>query len=309
MQHFSRSNQRGCIFAVVLALAVAAGMVLDRLLFSEAGHFTAFDVIAGDSTPVVWISELADTHILQPVYPGTADSSEDVADAPLFSFDPNTADSATLTRLGFASWQARSIIRYRAKGGRFHRVDDMKRIYGMTPELFNRLSPYAYISEQFRYYEDMVEDVSHTYPSRRDTADRPYTSDKFTEPVTIDINTTDTATLKRIPGIGDIRAQRIVAYRDALGGFASPGQLHEIDGLPAGIEQWFVVETSVFRLVNINSDPVRTLARHPYISFAQARAIEQYRRTNGTIHNMRELQLLDEFNEYDFQRLEPYVAY
>ena len=35
-----------------------------------------------------------------------------------FPFDPNTADSTTLLKLGLAPWQVRAIYKYRAKHGR-----------------------------------------------------------------------------------------------------------------------------------------------------------------------------------------------
>ena len=35
----------------------------------------------------------------------------------LFAFDPNTADSTALLRLGLRPWQVRAIYRYRARGG------------------------------------------------------------------------------------------------------------------------------------------------------------------------------------------------
>ncbi|MBO4905682.1 MAG: helix-hairpin-helix domain-containing protein [Bacteroidaceae bacterium] len=317
MQHFSRSNQRGCIFAFVIAAAVVSGMMLDRWLFNDSSQLSSLNSLIGDSLQVTAPITVIDSDTtLQPVYPEQEETITELSD-----FDPNTADSATLVRLGFSPWQARSICRYRAKGGRFHRVDDMKRIYGMTPELYNRISPYTRIGEQFRYYEDLGESQTYTRRpqhdttshhsgiyGRRDTTDYPH-SDKFTEPVILDLNLTDTATMKRIPGIGDVRAKRIAAYREALGGFVTPEQLNEIDGLPPGIEQWFTVEGDVFRHIKVNSDPIRTLARHPYITYAQARAIEQYRRTNGRITDLHELQLLDEFSEADFQRLAPYVEY
>ena len=39
----------------------------------------------------------------------------------LFPFDPNTASAEDFERLGLESWQARSIIRFREKGGIFSR--------------------------------------------------------------------------------------------------------------------------------------------------------------------------------------------
>ena len=46
-------------------------------------------------------------------------------------FDPNTADSSTLVHLGFKPWQAKNMLKYRAKGGKYRQVEDLKRLYGM----------------------------------------------------------------------------------------------------------------------------------------------------------------------------------
>ena len=52
----------------------------------------------------------------------------------LFPFDPNTASAEDFERLGLESWQARSIIRFREKGGIFSRPSDFARVYGINQE-------------------------------------------------------------------------------------------------------------------------------------------------------------------------------
>ena len=58
--------------------------------------------------------------------------AEETETVETFPFDPNTADSTSLLRLGLAPWQVRSIYRYRARHGRFHVPEDFKRVPGMT---------------------------------------------------------------------------------------------------------------------------------------------------------------------------------
>ncbi|MBR0542825.1 MAG: helix-hairpin-helix domain-containing protein [Bacteroidaceae bacterium] len=60
----------------------------------------------------------------------------------IFPFDPNTADSTTLLRLGLSPWQVRSIYRYRAKRGRYSRVEDFRNVPNLTVEQWVRLEPY-----------------------------------------------------------------------------------------------------------------------------------------------------------------------
>ena len=52
-------------------------------------------------------------------------------------------------------------------------------------------------------------------------------SQKFESPVLLELNTVDSATLTRIPGIGAKSASLIIKYRNQLGGYVSPYQIEE----------------------------------------------------------------------------------
>ena len=49
-----------------------------------------------------------------------------------FTFDPNTADSTQLLRLGLQPWQVRNIYKYRAAGGIYRQPIDFAKLYGLT---------------------------------------------------------------------------------------------------------------------------------------------------------------------------------
>lgn len=70
-----------------------------------------------------------------------------------FPFDPNTADSTQLLRLGLAPWQVRAVYRYRAKRGRYHTPEDFARLPGMTNEMWERLAPQIRIAERYQYVD------------------------------------------------------------------------------------------------------------------------------------------------------------
>lgn len=59
----------------------------------------------------------------------------------VFAFDPNTASQSDFQRLGLESWQARSIIKYRNKGGIFRTPRDFARVYGLTKKQFENCCP------------------------------------------------------------------------------------------------------------------------------------------------------------------------
>lgn len=220
-----------------------------------------------------------------------------------FLFDPNTADSTQLLALGFAPWQVRNIYKYRARGGRFHRKEDIRKIYGMTGELADHLLPLVRIAPKYQYLENEKGDSTKSRPSR-------YPDRKFREKTLVDLNHADTALLKRIPGIGDGYARMIVRYRERLGGFASVEQLKEIAQLPDSLHGWFKIGTPApLRKIHINRASLSQLKQHPYLNFYQCRVILEHRRKYGNLKRLNDLSLYEEFSEQDLRRLAPYCSF
>lgn len=225
--------------------------------------------------------------------------------AELFAFDPNTADSTQLLRLGFQPWQVRAIYRYRAAGGIYRKPEDLARMYGLTVKEYRRIEPYIRISDDYLPASTLIKETA-PEPVERDTVRYPVKM-KATE--TIELNGADTTALKRVPGIGSGYANRIVAYRERLGGFYCVEQLFDIDGLPEESLSYFTVDSTGLRKININKLTVNQMRRHPYINFHQAKAIYDYRRLQGDIKSLQQLRLHRDFTPEAIQRLEPYVEY
>lgn len=61
--------------------------------------------------------------------------------------------------------------------------------------------------------------------------------------------------------------------------------------------------------MNLNTLPMSSLRRHPYISFYQAKAIVDYRRQHGRLQSLDDLRLCRDFTPEAIRRLEPYVEF
>ena len=220
-----------------------------------------------------------------------------------FSFDPNTADSATFVALGLPSFVAHRMLRYRAAGGRFDQPRDMGRIYGIDTGYFRRLLPYIQIdtvalAKRYTAYYHRVDPI---YPV------------KFQHDTLLDLNTVDTLLLRRVPGIGRGFAYRIVHYRAQLGGFYCKEQLREIKGVNDTLysqwASWFWVDTLRLQKLYVHKESMTQLYRHPYLDFSQAKILRALAREKGALQGMDDLLLLEEFDATDRHRLRPYLSF
>lgn len=223
----------------------------------------------------------------------------------LNTFNPNTADSAALCKLGIPGWIARNIIHYRIKGGKFRRAEDFQKIYGLTKEQYQLLLPYIYIAP-----EDTARNDSCLYkkpvPKDKNSTDIPY---KYPLGTAINLNRADTTELKKIPGIGSGIARMIVNYRQQLGGFYNIEQLQEIHLDYHQLEPWFQIDPNDIHPINVNRAGIERLQHHPYINFYQAKAFVEYRKKRGLLHNLKPFILYEEFSDTDLERISHYVCF
>ena len=223
----------------------------------------------------------------------------------LSAFDPNTADSTLLLSLGLQPWQVRSIYRYRAKGGIYRQPSDFARLYGLTVKQYKELLPYIHISDEYKPAAE-VYGRTDAVRSGRDTLRYPV---KLQPGQYVTLDDADTASLRKVPGIGRYYASRIVRYRNDLGGYVSVAQLSEIEGIPEAALSYFRVTGGAVRKLNLNRLTLNELKHHPYINFYQARRIIDYRRLKGPLHSIDDLRLLKDFSQRDIDRLRPYVEF
>jgi DNA uptake protein ComE-like DNA-binding protein len=149
---------------------------------------------------------------------------------PLFYFDPNTMDSMTAIRLGIPSRQVMTLMRYRNKGGRFYRKEDIAKLYGLKKELVEKLIPYVAIKNTDRNtsYRKTLKYKHQKWGDR--TGQTKESANKNLNEWNIDINHADekqwAAKTKLSPAI----IQNIIKYRNYLGGFTNLNQMKKVYG-------------------------------------------------------------------------------
>ena len=222
-----------------------------------------------------------------------------------FAFDPNTADSTQLLRLGLRPFIVRNIYKYRAKGGRFRKPEDFARMYGLGKEEYKSLEPYIKISSDYQPASSLISETEKS-STPKDSLRYPV---KLSVGEHIALNTADTTMLKRVPGIGSGYARAIVNYRNRLGGYVDVNQLLDIKGIPPEALQYIVLGNSDVKKLDVNHLSLNQLKQHPYLNFYQARALVESRRLHGPLRSAADLRLISDFTEDDIKRLIPYLQF
>lgn len=214
-----------------------------------------------------------------------------------FSFNPNNLPEAQWQKLGLSERQIKVIKNYEAKGGKFYKKEDLQKIYSVTPADYSRLESYISIPER-------------SFANAYQTDLKKYIAKPM---VVVEINHADSAQLTAIKGIGPAFANRILKYRNRLGGFYRKTQLMEVYGLDSAkyeeIEKQVEVDAGGINKININTCSFDDLKRNPYLSFKQMNAIIQYRKQHGNYKSNNDLKNVAIISDEVIRKIEPYFSY
>lgn len=219
----------------------------------------------------------------------------------LFDFDPNTATEEQWQQLGLRDRTIHTIKNYLSKGGSFKTKEDLKKIYGLHDDEYARLEPFIKIT---------TKQETKSYSNNFSTS---FTKsvDKSANLVINDINTADANAFIALPGIGDKLANRIISFRDKLGGFYAIDQIKETYALPdstfQSIKPYLELNSEV-KKININTATKDDLKSHPYIRWNIANAIVEYRNQHGAFKSLEELKNIILIDESIYKKIIPYLS-
>lgn len=218
----------------------------------------------------------------------------------LFAFDPNTLSAKGWQQLGLSGRTAATIVKYRSKGGKFYKPEDLKKIWGLPKGFYERVEAYIKLEANERPAERGA------YPAREST------HRQKTVASISNLNTADTSALIALPGIGQKLAARIVAFRDRLGGFTSVEQVRETYGLSDStfqvIKPFLTVDPTAVRKLNLNTCTREELKAHPYFKWNLANAVIAYREQHGSFTSIEDLKKIILIDEATYQKIKGYVT-
>lgn len=220
----------------------------------------------------------------------------------LHSFDPNMIQREEWVAMGLPERVFNGFEKYRLKGGRIRKPEQILKLYNLDAELGRKMIPYIEI------------DSSLFAQSKFQFERRPQKVFEKKEKVLFDLNQADTTQLMTVFGIGRGIANRIVRYRNNLGGFHSKNQVYEVFALDSVVvdelfTKAFLSEKPALNPLFINQATEEDLAKHPYIRKSLARYIIKYRQQHGPFQKPEDLGEIKVMPRDVVEKLRPYLSF
>ena len=227
-------------------------------------------------------------------------SSEDRIANQRFVFNPNAVTEEDAQKLGFSKKLSATLIKFRNKGGKFFKPEDLKKLYGLSPKLYEELESYILIPQKEFKRDSAFVKKSPTYEKKT-----------FTKEL-VELNTADSLSIVYLKGIGPGFTKRILKYRTMLGGFHTVNQLKDVYGMNDSL---FVLLTSQIKVdanalikIPINAIDFNSLRKHPYFNFQSAQAVVNFRLKHGKLTEA-DIKGLGVFSEEKLRLIIPYLSY
>ena len=307
--HFTRKERIGVLFIILIMISV---VFLPAFINKNDNELPIF-------TDTEWTNLMRSLESKTAVEKSTEENigsftyekSSETYTAPvvgeLFYFDPNKIDAAGWKKLGLRDKTIKTILNYTSKGGYFRKSSDLQKIYGLHNNEFERLEPFIQIEN--------TSDSKNSYHKKEFSAPKEFkikTYEKRTPAyAVVEINEGDLNSFISLPGIGEKLGNRIINFRNKLGGFYSVDQISETYGLPDStfqkIKSLLVIKESSIKRISINNVSKDELKMHPYIKWNIANAIIEYRNQHGPFTSVEELKKIILLDKQTYSKIQPYL--
>jgi len=219
------------------------------------------------------------------------------ASVKMYPFNPNYLTDYKGYTLGLTTDELDRLFAFREQGRFVNSVNEFQAVTKVSDSSLGVLSPY------FKFPDWVTKNQS-----IKNKASKLKTAIKVK-----DLNTASAEDLKSIYGIGETLSNRIVKFRDRLGGFLVNEQLYDVYGLKPEVVEKTLLEFQVLDVpsinkININKASAAELSQLIYISKSLAFDIVEYRDKKGAYQSFKELSNIDKFPTEKLDRIALYLS-
>ncbi len=205
------------------------------------------------------------------------------APRPFEKFSIDTVGVEYLRLIGFSTRQAEALIEYRNRGKGIFSMNELRDCYAVSEEMADSLAHFVILSVR-NPHEGLIE-----------------------------INSADSATLRKVRGIGAKTVVAVMQYRKLLGGFVRKEQIAELKCVTEEnflrISEQIYCDSCKISKIDINFAPAYDFEHHPYMTRKAAKLILETRESKGGWNSIEEMQMDNIFTEEQARAIAPYLLF
>ncbi len=202
---------------------------------------------------------------------------------PFEPFKIDTVGVNYLRLIGFSTRQAELLIEYRNRGKGIFSMNELRDCYAVSEEMADSLQHFVILSIR-NPHEGLVE-----------------------------INSADSATLRKVRGIGAKTVVAVMQYRKFLGGFYKKEQIAELKCVTpenfAKISEQIYCDSCKISKIDINFAAASEMEYHPYMTRRAIKLITETRESKGGWSSIEEMMEDDIFTKEQAQAIAPYLLF
>ncbi len=216
----------------------------------------------------------------------------------LYPFNPNFITDYKAYVIGLSTEEFDRLQAFREKGQWINSKADFQRVTHVSKEWMDSIAPY------FKFPAWVTN--SKSFRSKKQYSVKKSAAEK------VDLNSASAENLKEVYGVGPVLSERIVAFRERIGGFADEKQLYGVYGLREEtilkiLDDFTLKSPKPLAQMNINTATASDLATLPGISFQLGKDIWEFVRLREGISTLGELENLEGLSAQQFKLIELYL--
>ncbi len=279
---FTKQERRGVFYLLVLILIFQ--VVNWSLSFIEFG--TSTDLFSED----LELHRKLEEHI---------NSKEKDSRKIRSGFNPNFISDFKGYTLGMSNEEIDRLHQFRKEDKWINSADDFQRVTGVSDSLLQSMA------SDFKFPDWVEKTKVEVYRDKKPKV--------FNEKLWKDINSATAEDLETISGIGGVLSDRIIRFRNRLGGFRHHKQFYHIYGLKEDVverlhSKFRIIEKSDSILFNVNNASAYTIRGFVYFNRQLSNSILRYRDSVGIINSWKELEEIDGFPQDKIEIIELYLS-
>ena len=217
----------------------------------------------------------------------------------IYPFNPSFLTDYRGYQIGMSIEEIDRILKHRADGNYINSVAEFQRISKVNDSLLKIISPY------FKFPDW----VTNKDPNIKRNVILSKSKESI---IKQDLNKATAKELSSVNGIGEKLSQRIISYKNKLGGYIVNDQLFEVwyldkDVANRVLEKFTVIDKPKIDKINVNTATFKEVLSIVYIDYELTKKIFNYRDEVAELQSLEELKKIEGFPIEKFDRIALYL--